>query len=323
MPFANPNYTDLIVTTMRNRSKDIQDNVTKNNALLSYIRKKGNLRKIDGGIPILESIMNAENPNFGWYSGYDLLPTATADVISAAEFDLKQASVQVVISGRDELINSGEEKIKDLLKVRMKAAEAAMVNGMSAAIYGDGTAYGGKVVVGLDAAVPVDPTTGVYGGIDRAAWPFWRPQVLSPGLAITAANIAGYMNTLWLSLIRGTDKPDLIVCDNYMYSAYWNSLQQLQRFTSRDKAGLGFESLDYCGADVIADGGQGGYAVTKTMYFLNTNYLYFRPHKDRDMVPLEPKSRVPVNQDAEVVILGWAGAMTCSNQRLQGRLISA
>jgi hypothetical protein len=75
-------------------------------------------------------------------------------------------------------------------------------------------------------------------------------------------------------------------------------------------------------ADVVLDGGIGGYAVAKTAYFLNTKYLHFRPHSDRNMVPLAPNRRYAINQDAEVQILAWAGNLTCSGQMFHGRLIS-
>ena len=75
------------------------------------------------------------------------------------------------------------------------------------------------------------------------------------------------------------------------------------------------------GTDVILDGGIGGAATTKTMYFLNTNYIHYRPHAGRNMVPLSPNRRYSVNQDAEVQILAWAGNLTSSGAQFQGRLI--
>jgi len=85
---------------------------------------------------------------------------------------------------------------------------------------------------------------------------------------------------------------------------------------------LGFPSLEYMDADIVLDGGIGGFAVAKTAYFLNTKYLFWRPHTDRDMVPLDPSKRHAINQDAEVQIIAWAGALTCSGQMFQGRLTS-
>jgi hypothetical protein len=39
------------------------------------------------------------------------------------------------------------------------------------------------------------------------------------------------------------------------------------------------------------------------------------------MVPLSPKSRYSVNQDAEVQILAWAGNLTMSGAQFQGKMV--
>lgn len=323
MPPPNLNYTEAMTATIASRRHDLADNVMKNNALFSWLREhKNNEDRIDGGSPILEELQYAENPNFSFYSGPDLLPVAQAPIMSAAEFGLKLCSVQVIITGEEKLQNSGREKMISLMDKRVKNAETTMANRMSELAYGDGTAYGGKAIVGLQAMIPPDATMGVYGNIDRATNPFWRPTVSNPGVVITSANIVQYMQGVWVQQARGTQKPDLIIADSYMFSAYFGACQAQQRFVDAKRAKLGFEGLDFNGATVICDGGVGGFATAKTMYFLNTEYVHYRPHKDREFDPITPGTRSPVNQDAEVVITGWAGALTCSNQRLQGRLTS-
>lgn len=319
---AFPNVTDIVATTIESRSRRLADNVTKNNALLARLNQRGNVRTVSGGSVIFEELTFAENGNVGWYSGYDLLPVAAQDVISSAQYDFKQAACPVIISGLDQLRNSGREQMIDLLEGRIGVAESSMMNLLAAGVYSDGTAAGGKQVGGLAAAVPVNPATGTYGGIDRSTWTFWRSQSTTLGSAATAATIQGSFNSMWASLVRGQDRPDLIVCDNFMWSTYMASLQAIQRFTSPSSANLGFPSVQFMDADVVLDGGIGGFATTKTAYFLNTRYLFWRPHADRNMVPLAPNRRYAINQDAEVQIIGWAGNLTVSGAQFQGRLIS-
>jgi hypothetical protein len=317
-----PNVSDIVATTIESRSGEIADNVTKNNALLSWLKESGNVRTVSGGSVIYEEISFSANGNAGYYSGYDLLPTAAQDVISAAQFNLAQAACPVVISGLEQLKNAGKQEIIDLMAARLKVAESSMANLLADGVYSDGTGSGGKEVVGLDAAVPVTPTTGTYGGIDRATWTVWRSKVSSPGV-ITSANVQGYMNAMWAQLVRGRDRPNLIVMDSEFWGYYIASLQTLQRFTDPAKATLGFPTLKYMDADVVLDGGIGGFATAKTAYFLNTRYLFWRPHARRNMVPLNPNRRYAVNQDAEVQILAWAGNMTSSGPQFQGRLIGS
>lgn len=319
---AFPNVTDIVATTIEKRSKKIQDNVTKNNGLLTWIKDKGNVRPVSGGTVIYEEISFAENGNAGWYSGYDLLPVSAQDVLSAAQFDYKQAAVPVVISGLDQLRNSGPEQMIDLMEQRLKVAESTMTNLLAQGVYSDGTGSGGKQIVGLDAAVPVNPNTGTYGGIDRATWSFWRSKTTTAGTALTAATVQAAMNTMWASLVRGADRPDLLLMDSQFWGIYMASLQPLQRFTDPAKANLGFPTVKFMDADVVLDGGIGGFATAKTCYFLNTKFMSYRPHRDRNMVPLAPNRRYAINQDAEVQILAWAGNMTSSGPQFQGRLIT-
>jgi len=320
---AFPNTSDIIATTIQSRTRQIADNVTKNNALLAKLNQRGNVKTISGGNVIFEELSFAENANAGFYSGYDLLPVAAQDVISAAEFQIKQFAVPVVMSGLEMLQNSGKEQFIDLLEARLNVAESTMMNKLAQSIYSDGTGSGGKEVTGLNAAVPSDPTTGTYGGIDRATWSFWRSQLydfsansVTPG----ATTMQAAMNKLWSSTVRGADRPDLIVLDNTYWTYYMSSLQAQQRFTSPETGNLGFPTLKFMDADVVLDGGIGGYCPASTGFFLNTKYIKWRPHKDRNMVPLSPNRRYAINQDAEVQILAWAGNLTSSGAQFQGRI---
>lgn len=242
---------------------------------------------------------------------------AAQDVISAAEYQIKQIAVPVVISGLEQLQNSGKEQIIDLLEGRLAVAEASMANLAANGIYSDGTGSGGKQITGLGAAVPVVPTN-TYGGIDRTVWTFWKNQVVDTS-GVTAATVQSSWNSLWAKLVRGNDKPNLIIVDNSTWQIYMNSLQAIQRFQNTMQADAGFDSLKYMSADVVLDGGIGGNAPVNTAFFLNTKYLFWRPHRDRNMVALSPDKRYAVNQDAEVNILAWAGNLTTSGAQFQGR----
>ena len=318
---AFPNISDILATTIDSRTKKIADNVTKNNALLAKLEMKGKIKPFSGGVKILQELSFAENTNAGWYSGYDILPVGVSDVISAAEYNIKQAAVPVVLSGLEMLQNSGKEKMIDLMESRLSVAESTIANLISGGLYSDGTGSGGKEIDGLNAAVPLDPTTGTYGGIDRATWTFWQSQISdnTAAIGLDPSLIQGLWNDLWASLVRGMDRPDLILVDNTVWAAYMASLQALQRFTSPEVGQLGFPSIKYQDADVVLDGGIGGFCPAGTGFFLNCDYIHYRPHSNRNMVPLSPNRRYATNQDAEVQILAWAGNLTTSGAQFQGR----
>ena len=319
---ASPGLSEILTTTLEHRSKKLADNVTVNHALLNRLNSKSNIQLTPGGASILQELEYAENSTYTRYSGYELLNISPSDVFTAAEFDWKQAAVAVSISGLEQLKNSGPDQMIPLLTSRVKNAEKTMRNNISADIYSAGTASGGKQIGGLQLLVADDPTTGIVGGINRANWAFWKNKISDiGGSSFTSTNIQGHMNALYIQLVRGNDKPDLIVADNTTYIKYLESLQTIQRITSDSMASAGFTSLKFMNSDVVLDGGYGGDAPSNHMYFLNTDYIHWRPHRDRNMVPLDP-DRFSTNQDAVVKLIGFAGNMTISNCFLQGVLFT-
>ena len=303
MAFANSAITDIIATTIQSRSGELADNLTQNNAILQRLNAKGNVRPFSGGNVILEEIMynDPQSNNANSYSGYEVLNIAPDSPISAAQYKIAQYADAVTMSGLEMLQNSSKEAIIDLLDGRMQVSEARLLNRISGDLFLDGTGNGGKNLDGLAAAVSATPTTGTYGGINRANWTFWQ-NVATTGTTITSSNIQAKMVSTAIQLVRGTDKADLIVADNNFYSLYVQSLQAIQRITSEESGAAGFASLKFYGggtsADVVLGGGYGNEQPSNTMYFLNTNYIFLRPHKERNFVPIGGE-RQAINQDAK------------------------
>lgn len=327
---ANPNFDDIVTTTLRNRSGKLADNATRTMALLDRLRRKGKVKPADGGRTIVQELEVSLNPNGGWYAGLDVLSANMHEPFSAAEFDWKQAYVPAVWSGLDKLKNQGEFATINLVTSRVKNSEKSLMDLVAQASYSDGTGFGGKQLGGLGLFIVATPTTGVVGGIDRATNTFWRNQAATVSMSANQINIAASnpsnflsaLNALSIACTRGTDRPDLYVADAIGYRQYLESLQPLQRLTNTDMAGYGFTALKYFGvggnADFVLDN---GYCPTKTVFALNTDYIYLRPHPERDFAPFGG-DRIPVQQDATVRYVGFTGNMTASNLFLQGTLTS-
>ena len=318
---ASPNavFTELVSTTFRKHRKEIVDNVSKNNALLRRIYDKGQVRKEDGGLTITAPLDYAENGTYQRYSGYDVLNIGASEVISAAEFQWRQIAINVVANGMELRTNSGDSRIINLVKSRMKNAMRTFKNNFSADVYSDGSLA--NQINGLQALV-ANAGTGTVGGIDSSTWTFWRNKVQSAAAPLQGGGaivpgpttIESLMLPLWLSLTRGDDQPDLIVMDNNYFTFFEQSQTSIKRYTDETKANAGFVSLKYKGADVIFDGGSG--IPANTAYFLNTDYLELVVHKDADMTVMDELK--PYNQDAAVVPVFWMGNMTVTNRALQG-----
>ncbi len=321
MASPNATFTEIVTTTLREHPAEIADNVSNHNALYRRLKSKGQLRKLDGGYEIVCPLDYAENSTYQRYSGFDVLNISASDVLSAAKYDWVQAAIHVTGSGRELRMNSGKNQIVSLAKSRLKNAIRTASNNMSVDIYSDGALT--NQMGGLAHIITADGT-GTVGGIVAGTYTWWKNQFyeIPSSNAWSKANIKGYMNTLWLSTVRGTDKTDLIVSTNDLYSAYWESLQDLQRFASADgTAKAGFDSLKYVTADVVHDLNSNFTATGEKMYYLNTDYLEVVVHEDANWTQMDDKHSV--NQDGVVIPILFMGNITCSNRARQGLLLDA
>ncbi|MGB1215037.1 MAG: phage major capsid protein [Pikeienuella sp.] len=319
-------FTEMVTTTLRNVGKQISDNVSNHNALLRILKSKGHIHTISGGYEIQEPLEYAENGTYQRYAGYDQLNTQASDVLTSAKFEWQQGAIHVTASGREIRMNSGKEAMKKLVKARKKNATHTAANNMSVDIYSDGSLS--NQINGLANLIQTDGN-GTVGGIDASTQTWWKNQfkeMTGTNLAATpnatnAASMKADMNSLWLSLVRGTDKPDIIVMTHDFYTLYETGEQQLQRYADGELAKAGFETIKYKSANVVFDDNTNFGTTDEKAYFLNCDYLYMFQHRDAQWSPDDEKK--PVNQDAVVIPMYWMGNMVVTNRSLQGILFDA
>lgn len=320
MPSPNSVFTEMVTTTLRNHATEVVDNISEHNALLRYLKKNGNIETENGGYEIVKPIEYAENGTYQRFSGYDTLNVGASDVLSAVKFDWMQVAIHVTASGRELLMNNSKHAMIKLVKARIKNAKNTAANQMSIDLYSDGSLT--NQIGGLAALIST-AGTGTVGGINSSTYTIWQNQAYEiPGAGTwSKSNIKGYMNTLWLRQVRGEDKPNLLLSSHDFYSAYEESLQDLQRYSSADSAAAGFEALKYKTADLIFDDNSNFGTTAEKMYFLNTKYLYLIQHSEAQWTQDDEKK--PVNQNAVVVPMYWMGNLVVTNRSLQGIMLDA
>lgn len=312
-------FTELVSTTYRNHKKEVADNVSKHNALYKRMTTKGRKRTEDGGLSITCPLEYAENSTYTRYSGYDPLNIQAVDVVSSAEFPWRQVAVNVAASGFEIRTNSGENRIVNLVKTKIKNAQKSFANGLSVDLYSDGTLS--NQINGLQALI-ANAGTGTVGSINSTNFAFWQNIVqsaaapLQGGGAITPGptTIESLMLPLWIRLTRGADMPDLIVMSDNYFTFYEQSQTSLKRYAPEDSGQGGMLSMKYKSADVFFDSSGG--IPTSTAYFINTDYLELVVHQDADM-EIMPELQ-SVNQDAVVTPILFQGNLAVSNRQLQG-----
>jgi len=304
---ADPNLGQAAAASLRNRSSEVADSVTNNNAFLAWLKSKGRIETREGGRTYLEPINFAENGTAKFYDGgLESFAISTESNLDASEWSRKFQAGFIYFTESERQSNRGEAAVVRLIDNKIKVLKATLANQMSTALYNDGTTS--NEVVGLQAQIADDPTTGTLGGINAATYSWWRNQY-GTGTTASASNIESLLDTQWLSTIRGTDRPDLLVAGTDIFTYYKNALGALQRFTSRENANtLDFNSLMYQDAEIVFD----PTCNTKRVYGINTNDFTFvcDPGKKWSV----GSHRDVTNALYEVVPVSWSGALLQSRR---------
>lgn len=320
MPSANATFTEMVTTTLRNHATDVVDNITNNNALLRYLKRRNNIKTLSGGYEIAKPISVQENLTYQRFSGLDTLNVNQSEVLSAAKYDWCQSAIHVVASGRELRMNNSKEQMIDLVEARIEAAKATASNSISVDLYSDGALT--NQIGGLALLIQTNGQ-GTVGGINSATYTLWRNQFreITGANTWTKSTIKGEMNALWLNTVFGQDVPDLLLSSHDFYAAYEESLQDNQRYTDSATASAGFESLKYKSANVVFDSNTNFGTTAERMYFINTKYLMMIQHSQAQWTQDDEKT--PINQDGVVIPMYWMGNLICTNRRRQGILIDA
>ena len=314
-----PNLTDLVATTARRYIDKIQDNVTNDNGLLSYLKGKGMIERYSGGgRTVVEPFIWGTNSSVQWYDGYDTFtPPTTQEVFDGAEYQWKQLGGFISISGKEKRMNRGKEEQFSFAKVRLKQIQAQLKNVLGTAMYAVGTGSGGKELGGLQLLVADDPTAaGTVGGINQVTNAFWRNKY-SAAAATSASTIRGRMNSMWLAIKRGADVPDLWVGDDDMYGYYWEALQGLMMITTAEAADAGYGKLFFKGSTFIYD----DQCPNKHLYAINSEEIKLRTIDDR-LFDVGDARKV-TNADYEVIPVYLMGTLTTGRRAGHGVVIAS
>lgn len=323
MPSPHSTFTEMVTTTLRNHPAEVADAVSTHNALYRYLKSKGQIQLESGGYEIVRPIDYQNNSTYQRFSGADTLNVGQSNVLVSAKYDWVQAAVHVFATGEELRKNSGKEQLINLMKARVKNAMRTAANSMSVDLYSSGALT--NQMGGLAAIITSDGT-GTVGGINSGTYTFWANQFREAAGTNTwsKSTIKGEMNALWLSCVRGTDVPGLILSTNDFYAAYWEGKQDLERYndpTSSTKATSLSPALKFASADVVHDVNSNFTATGEKMYFLNLDFLQLVAHKDANWTQLDDK--VPTNQDAVLIPILFQGQLVCSNRARQGLLLDA
>jgi hypothetical protein len=323
-------YQQILSMALEERSSGYQDLVSNNNALLSVLKRKGAWQTYSG--PQIRQTLQIGKQSAQWYSGYDQLLNPAIDLFNDAVYTPKQVVVPIVLSMQEILNNEGENQLMDVYDSYISAAERALEDAMDAALYGDGSANGGKQLTGLATAIPIVTNAGSYGGIDRVGNTIWRTTTydahsfMAGSTQVNSTTIRPMLNAIMTARSRGRDHADLLIMSPEHYAAYDAATIAIQRQSNETSLGkLGFSALEYIGggkrAEIVLDGGIGSNMPANTTFGIDTSSLRLRYHPNRNFDKLfDGDGQMPIDKDAVAQFIGWMGELTMTNPMFNWRL---
>tara|TARA_R110000796_G_scaffold248508_1_gene375350 strand:- start:6137 stop:7057 length:921 start_codon:yes stop_codon:yes gene_type:complete len=293
-------YDQVSAITEKYYVKKLNDNIFDSNPYLRRVKDKS-LVMIDGGTSVMVELEYAINGAGGWYSGADTLDTSDTEIITAADYTLKQIYENISIKRSDELKNSGDAQKLSLVKSKIKNAEKSMQDRLGTGVYSDGTVA--KSIVGLRDFCAVDQTV---GGISQSTYSWWQSNLDSS----TTVTSMSALQTQFEAATVDNQAPTVGLTTRAILGYYYSLLQPQQRFTDSDTARGGFSSLMFNGVPIIAD----SHCPSSHLFFVNEDVVKLYAHKD-EWMRFRPFQE-PDDQNVRTAKIFSMCAFTSGNNRL-------
>ena len=265
----------------------------------------------------------------------DIIQFTPTELLNSAVFNWSRVVAPFSLNGTELLYTQGEGQVIDLMKRYVRSAEKTAKEAFETATVGDGTANGGRQMIGFGGAIPIVANTGIYGGIDRAEVANWRTTTYTVstdfsdiGTTWDSTTARPIIERITLNRSRNSQYPDLWIFDANSYQAVSASFVAHQRIATERSARLGYAGLAYhtpAGlVDLVAAGGVGNVMPANTAFGIDTSSLSIYSFPGQNFVPFHPGDGIrPVNQDAIAQGIVWSGQMVLENPLFTSRLITA
>lgn len=312
---------DILSTTRDRVAPLMADNITSRIPYLLALNASNRKELWDGGnqlhFNVFKELSIAE-----FYTDLGAVQTTRPANFTRAIYEWKQAQAPVTLSGLEMAKNSGEAAIKSLVKARIEAAVLSLANslgGRTRGVFSSSTESNLDAMTGLQALISSTPTTGTVGNIPRSN-SFWQNQTNSITTNWSTDGLNS-LRSLWRACSFGSDVPDLIVFNGNYFDNYERSLQatlsyNLPSVGSQSMLDLGLPNqINYKGATMFVDDG----VPANQGYLVNSKYVHFVTHKDRDF----ELGEFVVNTDLDGIFshIWWMGEQCFDGMRYHGNLL--
>lgn len=312
VPASGAVYNELTAVTRRAFVPKMVVQLYKSAPLLSMAMR--NAQRARGGLnQVTVPVQGSSYVSFNW-TGYDgaFPQPAIRAAAQVAQWNLSVGAVPIPLLGMECLIQA-TEAVVPIVRARMADASTVARQAISAALFGSS---GGNplAINGLLDCYDDGTTTATYGGLNRAANPFWKSTVYSSSLTPSRATMIARI--MQLTSLAGGEAPDLVIMSMGDWTTLLSDFMLAEQFftTPDSKYGnnnavnAGFRCLMLGNTPILAD----PFCPNGTAYLINSKYLALYLSEDANFAFSGFHSLIANNQIASVGVVISAMALACT-----------
>lgn len=313
----------IVATTLAHWAPDMADQISDRNAFMAFMKVqdkrfggRGDKRfvVVPGGENFRETIFFNLNSTFRGYTQGETIDTTEGNPVKEARFDHKIVAGSIKVDFLDDARNTTKYEIRNLAQVKRKEAEISMSEVMGAAALSNGTTDT-SIPAGLQHIISL--TSANVGTIDEASNSGWAPFRDTTGVSAWNTSDEGLiaLDNAFENCTRGPEKPDCIVTTvkiKSLINIMMIKNSTLNREGSTEMAAMGFDTIKYRGAEIMADDN----VPTGLLYLVNTKWTRFQVLSKGNFAMTKEKE--PVGGLYKVMQLYVFSNFTTGARRLNG-----
>jgi len=329
---------DLVSATLDNSRQEVVDNIFRRSAYLAKMMIAGRKKSDSGGATIVRSVEYGTNTTVTSFQGFDVVPIVPQETVTDTQWTWKEIAGNWVVSRREERLNTGKSKIRDLADQKKRSLERSFNQKLNEMLLNPASFAapdnGGKALTPLSELVSLAAHS--VGGITESSNSWWANQRLrsiQTGAATqNGSTVNKELRSFYNTCGQNNDGfPNFGIWTKLAAECYESILDTKVRYGSTEMATLGFNTVMLKGMEVAwdqivpgtSDNGAAlvaynGSPDEECCYFLNTDYLYLIVDSGTDFVFTPPVKHEPNGQYATSGSLLFMGEHICTNRRAQG-----
>jgi len=271
MPINRTELIDsLFTTTFYRRQKELHDQVVDAVPFYKWLNLKGQKKERPGGLALEKRIRVGKNITTTWLGRGDTVPITDTEYAILAKFDWKYVATTVRRYWVDDIKQDSNEKLVDYVTEKLDTSRSDMTESINDSLMvSGGTA---KHPLAISELVADNPTVGLIGEVDRAAFPMWRNQftdaVGQPATLFLMDLLRTMHNKCSVGAQTGTRIPDFHLTNQALHELFEAEAEGKVQIINQKLADLGFTGVTYKGKPVEYDD-----SVGNRWYMLNSNHL--------------------------------------------------